>query len=104
MFFKILLNKIIGYVRITVEGFFIERFINICKAKEILLWGIKREKASIMHANISIKNFKQVKEISKKTKCRVHIKRKKGIPFFLNKYKKRKDRKSVVRERVSHQV
>lgn len=90
MFFKILLNKIIGYVRITVEGFFIERFINICKAKEILLWGIKREKASIMHANISIKNFKQVKEISKKTKCRVHIKRKKGIPFFLNKYKKRK--------------
>ena len=65
MFFKILLNKIIGYVRITVEGFFIERFINICKAKEILLWGIRREKASIMHANISIKNFRQIKEISK---------------------------------------
>lgn len=90
MFFKILLNKIIGYVRITVEGFFIERFINICKAKEILLWGIRREKASIMHANISIKNFRQIKEISKKTKCRVHIERKKGIPFFLDKYKKRK--------------
>ncbi len=90
MFFKILLNKIIGYVRINVEGFFIERFINICKAKEILLWGIKREKSSIMHANISIKNFKQIKEISKKTKCRVHIEKKRGIPFFLDKYKKRK--------------
>ena len=86
MFFKVLLYRIIGYVRISVEGFFIERFINICKSKEILLWGIKREKASIMYANISIKDFKEVKEISRKTKCRIHIERKKGIPFFLNKW------------------
>lgn len=90
MFLKILLNKIIGYVRITVEGFFIEKFINICKNKELFLWGIKREKSSIMHANISIKNFKRVKEVARKTKCRVHIERKKGIPFILNRYKKRK--------------
>ena len=90
MFLKILINKIIGYVRINIEGFYIERFINICKANEILLWGMKRENASILHTNISIKDFKEVKKICKKTKCRVHIERKKGIPFFLNKYKKRK--------------
>lgn len=90
MFFKILLNKIVGYTRITIEGFFIERFINICKTNNILLWGIKKENESLIHANISIKNFKKIKGISKKTKCRVHIENKKGFPFIFNKYKKRK--------------
>lgn len=90
MFFKILLYKLIGYIRINVEGFYIEKFINICRQNEIFLWGIKREKASIMHTNISIKDFKKIKRITKQINCRVHIERKKGLPFFLDRYKKRK--------------
>ena len=90
MFLKILVNKLIGYLRINIEGFYIEKFINTCKQKEIFLWGMKREKASILHANISINNFKKIKRIAKNTNCRIHIERKKGIPFFLDKYKKRK--------------
>ena len=90
MFFKILLYKLIGYIRINVEGFYIEKFINICRQNEIFLWGIKREKASIMHTNISIKNFKEIKQVAKKTNCRIHIERKKGMPFLLDRYKKRK--------------
>ena len=90
MFFKIILYKIIGYIRINVEGFYIEKFINTCKQNNIFLWGIKREKASIMHTNISIKSFKKIKQVSKKTNCRIRIERKKGMPFLLNRYKKRK--------------
>lgn len=90
MFFKILLYKLIGYIRINVEGFYIEKFINICRQNGIFLWGIKREKASIMHTNISIKDFKRIKRITKQINCRVHIERKKGLPFFLDRYKKRK--------------
>ena len=90
MFFKILLYKLIGYIRIYVEGFYIEKFINICRQNGIFLWGIKREKASIMHTNISIKDFKKIKRITKQINCRVHIERKKGLPFFLDRYKKRK--------------
>ena len=90
MFFKILLYKLIGYIRINVEGFYIEKFINICRQNGIFLWGIKREKASIMHTNISIKDFKKIKGITKQINCRVHIERKKGLPFFLDRYKKRK--------------
>ena len=90
MFFKILLYKLIGYIRINVEGFYIEKFINICRQNGIFLWGIKREKASIIHTNISIKDFKKIKRITKQINCRVHIERKKGLPFFLDRYKKRK--------------
>ena len=90
MFIKILINYILGYVRIRVEGYFIERFINICISKKILIWNIKREKSSIMYANIGLNDFRNIKPIAKKTKCKVNIKRKRGVPFILNKYKKRK--------------
>ena len=90
MLLKILISYILGYVNISVEGYFIERFMNICISKKILLWNIKREKSTFLHANVSIKNFKRLKEIARKTKCKISIKEKKGLPFILNKHRKRK--------------
>ena len=90
MYFKILLAYILGYVSIEVEGYFIERFINICNSKKIFLWNMKRKHSTIIRVNIGIRDFKKIKEIAKKTKCRVKIQKKRGIPFILHKYKKRK--------------
>lgn len=90
MFLKILLNYILGYVNIKVEGFFIERFINICISKKILLWNIKRKKSTIMYANIGINDYKKLKSIAKKTKSKISIQNKKGLPFVVHKYRKRK--------------
>ena len=90
MFFKIFLYYILGYVNISVEGYFIERFINICISKNVLVWNIRRKKSSFLYANIGLKDFKKIKEIAKITKCRIKIQNKKGLPFLLNKYKKRK--------------
>ena len=90
MFLKIIYNYLIGYLSIQVEGFYIERFINICKAKSILLWNMKREKSSVLNANIAIKDFKRIKDIVRKTKCKVKVKQKKGLPFLFERYKKRK--------------
>ena len=90
MLLKILLNYILGYVNIKVEGFFIERFINICISKKILLWNMKREKSTILYANIGIQDYKKLKNIAKKTKTRINIQSKKGMPFLLHRYRKRK--------------
>lgn len=90
MYIRILLYYIFGYVNIMVEGYFIERFINICISKRIFLWNIKRKKSTILNTNIGINNFRQVVKIAKQTKCRIKIVRKKGLPFIFNKYKKRK--------------
>lgn len=90
MLIKIILNYIIGYIRIAVEGYYIERFINICRNKKIVTWNLKRNKNIKIEMNIGIKDFKKIKNIAKKTKCKVKIVRKKGVPFFLYKYKKRK--------------
>ncbi len=90
MYFKILLCYILGYVNIEVEGYFIERFINICNSKKIFLWNMKRKHSTIIRVNIGIRDFKRIKKVAKKTKCRVKIQKKRGIPFILHKYKKRK--------------
>lgn len=90
MYIGILIRLILGYVRIEVEGYYIERFINICNSKKILIWNLKREKSVKLFLNIGISDFKKLGEIAKKTKCRVKIQNKKGIPFLLNKYRKRK--------------
>jgi len=90
-FFKIIIAYILGYVRITVEGYYIERFINICINSKILIWNIKREKGGVkLFLNVGITDFKKLRQISKKTKCKITINKKKGIPFLLNRYRKRK--------------
>lgn len=90
MLIKIFLNYLFGYLNVTIEGFFIERFINTCTSKKIFLWNLKRKNSSILEANISIKDFRRIKQIVNKTKCKIKINSKKGIPFIFNKYKKRK--------------
>lgn len=90
MYIKLLLKIILGYVRIEVEGYYVERFINICTNKKILIWNLKREKGVKLYLNIGINEFKKISSIAKKTNCKVRILKKRGIPFFLNKYKKRK--------------
>lgn len=90
MIFKILIRYILGYVNISIQGYYIERFINVCISKGIFLWNLKIEKSSYAHANVGIKDFKRIKEVARKTNARVTLNSKCGIPFFMNRYRKRK--------------
>lgn len=90
MLIKIIFNYIIGYIRISIEGYYIERFINICRNEKITIWNLKRDKNVKLELNIAIKDLKRVAKIAKQTKCKMKITRKKGLPFIFNKYKKRK--------------
>ena len=90
MIFKILLGYIIGYLEISIEGYYIERFINICKSNKIMIWNLKRIRDIQLSFRINIHDFKEVCKIVKKTKCKLKITNKKGLPFLLHRYKKRK--------------
>ena len=90
MLIKIIFNYILGYIRISVEGYYIERFINICRNNKITIWKIKRDKNVKIDLDVGIGDLKKVAKIAKQTKCKIKILRKKGLPFIFNKYKKRK--------------
>lgn len=87
---KIIYLYLFGHINIYVEGFFIERFINICISKKIILWKLSRENSTSLTAKISIDDFKKIKSVAKRTKCKVKIKDKKGLPFLMKRYRKRK--------------
>ncbi len=90
MIFKLIYMFFVGSVTITVEGFFIERFLNICRNKKIFLENLFRENNTYIKLKILKSDFKDIKHIAKKTKCKVKIEKKSGMPFFINKYRKRK--------------
>jgi len=79
-----------GYVNVEVEGLALERFINMCIAKGIYLWDIRRINHTTLEAKISIKGFKELRKIVRRAGCRVSINKKNGYPFWVHKLKKRK--------------
>lgn len=89
-----LVNTIImnlsGYVVIEVEGFFIQRFVNLCISKGIYLDEIKHLNQSKIITSVNKNDFRDICKIAKHTKCKVKITRKGGLPFCAFKYRKRK--------------
>lgn len=90
MYISILIRLILGYVRVELEGYYVEEFINECIKNKILIWNLKKERGVKLYFNIGIRDFKKISKPCKKTKCKVKIQKKKGLPFILFKYKKRK--------------
>ena len=84
------IQNLTGVVTVQIEGFFTERFINLCKINNIKIWDVRNIVKGVMRFKINIKDFKKLRKISKKTKCKVLIKEKKGVYFTLFKYRKRK--------------
>ena len=90
MIFRIKLKNILGYINIKIEGYSVEKLINICIKNGMLLWNIKRSKSTIVYANVGVKEFREIVRIAKKNGCKIKIINKKGLPFLLHRYKKRK--------------
>lgn len=83
-------NYLRGYVIIVVEGYFLEKFINMCTHRQIYLWDVKASGNCVMTLKASIKGFKRMRPVARKTRCRVRVKCRVGVPFIINRYRKRK--------------
>ncbi|NLY18570.1 MAG: sporulation protein YqfD [Clostridiaceae bacterium] len=79
-----------GYVIIIVTGIYAERFINICTRRQILLWDMERLDQRTVRMKMSIRGFKASRTAARKSRCRVRIEAKKGFPYLISRYKKRK--------------
>ncbi len=90
MFLIRLWHYLKGYVIIIVSGKSVERFINICTRREILLWDMERVGHDTVRMKISINGFKKARTAARKSRCHVHITGKKGLPYVMGAYKKRK--------------
>ncbi|MFR7901225.1 MAG: sporulation protein YqfD [Ruminococcus sp.] len=77
-------------VKISVSGEQIERFLNLCRARGLLLENVRLPEEKKLTARISIADFKKLAPIHSKTHVRIHILEKRGLPFFLYRSWRRK--------------
>ncbi len=78
-----------GYVKIRVWGFAPQRFINLCSNKGILLWNIEKKEERYTMC-VSLKAFWLLRPIARKTKVRVVISERYGLPFLVPEMVRRK--------------
>ena len=83
-----LINYWNGYVRIKVWGGSVERFVNLCGNKDLLIWGISK-KGDTYEMYISLQAFYELRTIARKTLTRVVILKRYGLPFLLPGLRKR---------------
>ena len=84
-----LLKYFKGYVKIKIEGYSPERFLNLCNANGILVWGVEHKNESyIMY--VAVVDYKRMRPFVRKTGTKIYLLERKGFPFFLYKFRKRK--------------
>lgn len=90
MFIIRILAYLKGFVRVSAAGRFTERFLNMCSKRGIYIWDIKNRGNCLVHLNMSVNGFKRIIAIAGKSRTRVRIVSRHGLPFFLKKHRKRK--------------
>lgn len=83
------LRYIHGYLQIVIQGEETERFLNLCSAGGVTLWNIRQEPEG-QTAYMSIADFKTLRPAARKTKTKVRILKRYGLPFFFQRNRKRK--------------
>lgn len=79
----------LGYVTLEIKGKSPERFLNMCMYHELCIWQLSVSGDSYRF-NIMRKDFQKLRPIIRKTKIKIKIIDKAGVPFLLYRYRKRR--------------
>lgn len=90
MFLQNTYNYAIGYIQIQIEGFFVERFINLCMNRNIEVWNINKIYDGIITLKIRGYDWNKIEEIANLTKSKVTILKREGLPQITKRYSNRK--------------
>ena len=81
-------KNIKAVVTVEVEGFFVERLINLLNNNGVEVWDVKVLGIGDISFNIESKDFKKILPYVKKSKCKAKVISKRGIYFEVFKYRK----------------
>lgn len=79
-----------GYLKISIRGVQVDRFINLCKHRRICLNNICFVGDNDVTCDVGVKDFYLLQTIRRKTFVKIRIIKKHGLPFFFLHHKKRK--------------
>lgn len=84
-----IIRYIRGYVKIRVQGYSPERFLNLCRYHDILIWGLMPA-GNAYEMYLTLDGFRRLKPIIRKTHTKVRLVKRQGLPFFIHRHRKRK--------------
>ncbi|WP_282941473.1 sporulation protein YqfD [Paenibacillus sp. RC67] len=79
-----------GYVLIEVRGGRFEKLVNALMEQRMTIWDIRIVDETNAELYIVLKDFFRLRPVLKETGCRVHVRKRYGVPFLLDKLEKRK--------------
>ena len=79
-----------GFVRVSVKGQQCQRFVNLCRGREMDLKRIIRTGETELQLTMKVADFLQISPLRRKTGVHIHILKKSGPLFFLLFCKRRK--------------
>lgn len=85
-----IINFFLGYVCVRIKSSYPERLLNLCAKFGVAFWDMSNEALDMMTVKMTVKSFRKLPEIARRTGCNVHIIKKYGVPFFINRFRKRK--------------
>lgn len=85
-----LYSKLRGYAVIEVRGGSFESFVNETGRAGLFIWNIRRTSSERMELHILLPHFFRLRPILKRTRCRVRVLERHGVPFLLDRLFRRK--------------
>lgn len=79
-----------GYLKVRIKGNNVERFVNLCRNRGIMLWQIYLEpQKNVLYFRITLQDFYKLRPLARK--CKVHpiVVKRYGLPFLIGHMKKR---------------
>lgn len=79
-----------GYVTLEILGNNPHRFLNLCSKRGIKVWGIESKSGEKYQLNLLARDFFLLAPIARKSKMKVVLKQKIGLPFSMRRFRFRK--------------
>lgn len=79
-----------GWLCVRFYGNNVSRFLNLCTRHGIVLWNVCSQDSDCLETGLYVKDLYNLKPILRKTKVHFRITERKGLPFLVYRYRKRK--------------
>ncbi len=78
-----------GYIIFSLSGKYPERFINLLNRSGVLYWEFYPDKGGYK-GKMNLYNYKKIRTLAKKASVKLRCEKRSGLPFYINRYRKRK--------------
>src|ERR1700730_4614488 len=79
-----------GYVTIEVKNGDIPHLLNVARIEQIPLWNIRYKSSGTVSFFTYVKDFKRLRGPIRQSRCKMHVHRRYGFPFLLDRWIRRK--------------